>query len=303
MADLSEILSAFKALDSGVTRLATSKAIAGANEQVNQMNASIADEQERTMGLRQIANSLTMQLSQIGAPNEDIAQVSQSIAPKAPLIQSAEQGYISGTPLERQRSKELLDRERATRMEQIKTMYGSKLDQKSLGILERSTAKFNSLSAKTFEALDASQKLFKAITNKESLTDEVLKTFAAKASGEVGNLTEAERNAFAGGRSLLDRIMRSTKKNIWGTLLDSDRQQLMNLAKIFNSGAKGALMRRADLLSGQASKLTGRDKAEVMDLMLPADALMLMEMGDPAVPGQASAPAPGGLGAPSRYLK
>ena len=77
--DLATALNMFK---QGAQELSLSRAIGSANDQVNQIRASEASEQDKRAQLQGIANGLTAHMAQIGAPATTIQAVVGALGPK-----------------------------------------------------------------------------------------------------------------------------------------------------------------------------------------------------------------------------
>lgn len=77
-------------------------------------------------------------------------------------------------------------------------------------------------------------------------TAKALQTILAKASGEVGNLTEAERAAFSGRQDILSVIQRKGSIAFSGVLPAKDRQALSDLARIYLSTSRERVRQSAN---------------------------------------------------------
>lgn len=87
-----------KALDmfaSGVNQLQTSRAIASANDQVQQIRASEESDANKRAQLQQISNGMVSHLAGIGTPATTIQQVAGAFAP--PQYKDANEMYMAGT--------------------------------------------------------------------------------------------------------------------------------------------------------------------------------------------------------------
>ncbi len=79
MDDLFQALNMFK---SGVKDLQTSRVIQGANEQVQQIRSSEADEAQKRQALTSLSQNLVAQMGALGAPVSDIQQQAANVGPK-----------------------------------------------------------------------------------------------------------------------------------------------------------------------------------------------------------------------------
>jgi len=103
MGDMDDLFTALKMFKGGVQELQFKRTLASANEQVQQIKASEANEQEQRAQLQAVANQLTMQMAGLGIPATTMAQVTGAVGPKqfdsagAMLlegVQSGNQGLI-----------------------------------------------------------------------------------------------------------------------------------------------------------------------------------------------------------------
>lgn len=102
-----DLQSALQMFQSGVQQFQMSRALSGANSQVQDIRASDMKEEEKTSALRQIASGLTLQMAGMGGTAAQMKQVTEAIQPpEQPLIQSFDQAMIYGTPDQQARAKD-----------------------------------------------------------------------------------------------------------------------------------------------------------------------------------------------------
>lgn len=85
-----DIVAALNGLGNNLQRLQFQRTISQANEAVHEIRTSEADEQEQMQALRDVAEQVTFNLTAQGAAPQQIAQLSQSIAPFQPAEQAAQ---------------------------------------------------------------------------------------------------------------------------------------------------------------------------------------------------------------------
>jgi hypothetical protein len=264
---MQELFTALQMLQKGATSLATSRAIRDANEQVQQVLQTETDEAKQLATLRQVAGGLTQQLAGIGADPTTIEQVSKSIAPPQPMIQTAEQAVLMGTPEQQKRGQKLIDAELGAR----KAAAGAKLDSHVADKVQMAANQFTTMAKKNFEALDAAETLRTMIDNNQSLTDSVIGSFGSRATGEVGNLTKEEREMVRGRQHLIAKAERAIHMGTWGTFPEADRKELRTLADLLAKGAKRGIEKKARLKAGSTAKIYGLDPEEVFQQFIPYD--------------------------------
>jgi len=99
------------------------------------------------------------------------------------------------------------------------------------------------------------------------VADEAVKTFLARASGEVGNLARSEQERFGGSPAVKNRIQRLLTKSSVGTLPSEDRQFLREIASAMQKNSRNRLKERAGVISKQKSKAFDMNQADVLDLI------------------------------------
>ena len=95
------------------------------------------------------------------------------------------------------------------------------------------------------------QKVASVLNSKNPIGDASITNFLARASGEVGALTEEDKKPFKGSRAILDSISRIGKEYATGRLTDSDRKYMMDLAEIYEKADLRIIGKRADSMAKQ----------------------------------------------------
>jgi hypothetical protein len=93
-----ELFQAFNMFKQSVQEFGTARAIYSANDQVNAIKASDADEAEKRSQLQGIANNMVAQLAAVGTPASTIQQVASAFGPKhySNPSEAAMDGALSG---------------------------------------------------------------------------------------------------------------------------------------------------------------------------------------------------------------
>lgn len=81
MASLSEFTQAVNSFQNTMKGVAQQRAINSATEQMNQINATVKDEQQKFAQLSQLSNNLTLQMNALGADPTSVAQAAGAVGP------------------------------------------------------------------------------------------------------------------------------------------------------------------------------------------------------------------------------
>ncbi len=253
-----------------------------ANDAVTQIKTSMADEQEKRSQLQQLSQSLVMDLARFGTPADTVQAISQAISPQR-FFQTPEQVAINpdyASPQQQKAAQTMIKSEQDFKMaladqkgSEIRDARQAKLDQHVQDKLAKAGEHFSTIAKKNMESLDASTTLVDMIDAGGPVTDGAISGLAARASGEVGALTEADKAPYGGSRAMLSRLLRYAKIAATGNLPDSDRAELRKLALTFQAAAKRNIQKKATLKAQQTAKIYGLDANDVMEKILPTNAL------------------------------
>lgn len=160
------------------------------------------------------------------------------------------------------------------RIEDTKTKTGTTLSETDRKIRQNFVDKYNGDAVVKKVALikDAAQNVMAirdiADLQKNPIASAALPTFIARASGEVGNLSEADKRPFGGGQGLEDRLARFTEKQKSGLILDKDLEFIKQLAETMARSAQDRMNARGAVLAKQFAKTTPKyNETEVRDIL------------------------------------
>jgi hypothetical protein len=234
----------------GLKEFRMGQVLNGANEQIQQIRASQIEETQKRQALQGIAQDLTFQLSGMGASPDQVQGLTQSfLGPKATPVQSAFQGLVAGLdpndPTQAGKIKQIsakyiqdgADQKALLAQMQIQAAQGKERRNAYVGF----TKQFNSLAKDVTKARNQAQGAVKLLDSGNPITPTAIGTLMARASGELGNLTEAERNMFAGAGDLISRVKRYYDTNTLSQLPESDRKALRTLAQQYAETAESAI--------------------------------------------------------------
>ena len=97
--------------------------------------------------------------------------------------------------------------------------------------------------------------------------DASVTTFMAKASGEVGALSEADKRPYGGSQAFNAKFQQAALNYAKGTLTDENRQFLMQLADTMGSKAQSNMKQRATQMSKQYGQLRDFTPEQIIDLV------------------------------------
>lgn len=132
-----------------------------------------------------------------------------------------------------------LDRDLRRELARITQQTAKLTSEKRQGQQTRLGAKdFNNLvkGNKVFEKLKimggSASRIKELVATQNPVVDEAMKTQLARMMGEVGNISDADKEAFGGSKAIVDRMKRYTSKQATGQLTEQDRSYISELAEV-----------------------------------------------------------------------
>lgn len=282
MAGNQGLFQALKMLKEGSRDLATGIAVNNAQKQVDEIRTSITDEGKRRQALMQTSNDLALRLAGMGASGTQINAAFQAISPQQ--FGSPEQaqlfGKVNSNEFVEQAGKELIDereqrlakrddRKLSFALRKQQAQQSSSLSKEMRANIKDRQKEFNRLTSKVFESMNQINAGAGTLDAANPVGDQAIRILLAKGSGEVGNLTKAEQDMFAGSPALIDEAKRLLSFKGAGRLPDSDRASLKELINIYRENGRRAIEARANLVSSQVSQNLGIDLEKAKDYILP----------------------------------
>ena len=138
---------------------------------------------------------------------------------------------------------------RMLRKQQFEEVVSSRRSKEKTDIVN----KFNSDSGvkKINATIDSAATVRELALSGNPIAAGAIPTYMARASGEVGNLSEADKAPFGGSRAILSRLDAALKQQATGQLSDDNRQFIISLADTMEKRAVDNLDRRANEVSSQ----------------------------------------------------
>jgi len=281
MSFIDDLNKAVGMFDQQVQTFKTTQAFAKATEQINQINTNVVKEMDKRVAINGAAQNLAQELAAAGAPTARIQAAFQAFS--AQSLPSAEEQIAVGV---QQQDPKLVERgqtqQRATgqvaqdfkkELMSMQRKQSLTVDKSLRGLVDQRQREFNSKTVKMVESYKQADMAFEALKLKNPVADSAIKTMLAKASGEVGNLTEAEREMFAGSPDLKSKAARLLKQSTMGTLPEQDRVFLRELLSTYKSTNEKYIKRYGENIAKQISGNTGKSIEESMSLIMPGDFL------------------------------
>lgn len=163
-------------------------------------------------------------------------------------------------------------------------------------------AKFNALPnvKKHQSSIEAADTVIDLISSNNPIADSAIPTYMARASGEVGALTEADKAPFGGSQALLARIGQAFQQSKSGKLTPENREFVRQLAETMKASAVRNQINAAKKFSEQYSKVGSYGTAQDIEATISPDLTMQTE--PTTSPANPAAPPPSGLNPSSQNI-
>lgn len=267
-ASFSDLQNAIAGFNNQVQSYAVQSAVTNASQQVQQLQSSQLDEVEKRNQTQQLSQQLALQLTGLGANASQVQGAMAATAPKS--LDTYGDMYAEGLnknsePL-KQKAKELKKfmNEDKYAMAQLKLQQDSmkmqqkaslQTDQRFSKIVEKQSNLYSNWSNKLADSETKLGMLEEGLLkNDNALIQGASPTLIAKAMGEVGALTEADKLPYEGSKAISERIKQFFETNKTGKLSDSNRALMLKLVKELKKNVSSRKTSNAKLLSSQLSK-------------------------------------------------
>lgn len=135
------------------------------------------------------------------------------------------------------------------------------------------------------QGLDGAENVENLATSGNPIAAAAIPTYMARASGEVGNLSEQDKKPFGGSRAILERFEASLKELATGQLTDNNKNFLIELSGIMKKSANKNLDRRGRDMSRQFSKVKKENPSDIFSALRPSSSFQeLIGEGDASSP-------------------
>lgn len=283
--------SLFKALQmfqEGVQHIGLQSAISQASEYADQVKESGMKEEEKRQALRGVANKLTMYMASNGTPGTTIEQVAAAFQPKTPATPEAAlmQGYQTGDQSlidlgkntlkaqagiksDTEAAKQELMYQRMFKLQETAQIGQEKRAQMQADLrntqneqklVQNSQKQYFSQITKLDQVSSRAKQAIQLLDSGSPLTATAILPMLARASGEVGNLTEIEQQRFAGRQDYFSKLQRLVMKGSISQLPEEDKTELRKLAELYANYGDQLKSSYAKTLAGQLSLNSSLDE-------------------------------------------
>lgn len=310
-ASFSDLQNAIKGFNDQVQSYAVQSAVSNASQRVQELHSAQLDEVEKRNQTEQLSKQLALQLTGLGA---NASQVQTAVAATAPkqlndFGSMYAEGLMTGSEPLKQKATEL----KKFMNEDKFALAQLKLQQDMMKMQAKATLQNDPRFSKVVEKQsnlyanwnnklnDSETKLSMLeqglINNDNAIIQGAAPTVLAKAMGEVGALTEADKAPYQGSLAIASRISQFFETNKTGKLTPENRKQLLGLVKQLKTSMNKRKQSNAQLLSSQLSKHATKilgiplDEAEASSYITGNEPETFPSSPAQAAPQQQSAPA------------
>lgn len=110
------------------------------------------------------------------------------------------------------------------------------------------------------QSVSAAKPIMDVLQLENPVADEALKVLIPRLMGEVGNLSQAEQEAYGGSRAITDRLGQAYQKALDGTASEANRKYLWDLATTMYNSSRKVLENRIEQMIPQEVQLSGVDE-------------------------------------------
>ena len=151
--------------------------------------------------------------------------------------------------------------------DQFQQTMGEKQEEQSAKIVDKFES--DKVVEKANQSLSQADNVIQLVQSDNPVGHAAIPTFMARASGEVGNLSEADKAPFGGSQSLSSRIRQVTEQYQNGMLTPENQAFVVDLAQTMKKSAIRNKASRALDLRDKYSKSYNMDMKDVNNLMMP----------------------------------
>lgn len=278
-ASFSDLQTAISNFNSSLKDYATNSAIQSATQQVQELNQMGLADAEKRQAASNLANQLALQLTGIGASGAQIQNAFSAIAPKqfASPSQLFGEGLLTGNEPMQQQAQEWkkFETQDKMRMAELALAQKSLMMQQKQGLADNK--EFNKAIQKNQDKYatwanklqDTETKLTMLeeglLRNDNALIQGAAPTLIAKALGEVGALTEADKEPYRGSLAAAERVKQFFATAGTGKLSDSNRRTMLGLVQQLKKATENRKKANAATLSKQLKVISKRLGADISD--------------------------------------
>lgn len=239
-----QFLNALQGFRREVNQLQATRALTQANEQVRAIRDRTIDGDKKLQDIRDVAANLGVAFLETG----------QSVQ-QTQLAQQGLLGQFQAQPTTRFEQQKELQRKGQEFREETRVKRETRLiGKEKRATLTRAQTEFNRFTKNVRKATTGARNAISVLEAGgpgRKLAGSAVRILLARASGEVGNLTAAEQEAFAGRQDIASSILRKINQGLFSEVTAGDRAALRDIAQIYLTTASSAEREFATSLTNQ----------------------------------------------------
>ncbi len=288
------LIKAMGVFSQGMTQLNVARATNEAQEQLNALNAQELDQKARLEAQSQIGNNLALRLQRAGASAADISATAGRLS-----VSGGEEAQLQNAQTQQEMTQKFKHDEneqlhkhqlelKRMDMEIAGRKVGAKLTEHEMGFIDKTQKAFETAARKPLEALNNIQLAKNALTSNNPIADKSIVNFLARASGEVGALTEADKAPFGGSTALVAKMKQAAANAATGRFTPENKKLVSQLIATYEKTHRQNVAGIRDRISKRAA-----NTAKVGGYDLDQNKISTMIYSDSVEEApQAAAPAP-----------
>jgi len=268
IATFADLQNAVQGFNDSLKSYSIQTALTNATQNIQQLQSQQIDEVDKRNQMQALSNELAMQLTGMGANGNQIQAAMAATQPRS-LDNYGEmfgEGLMKGSEPLKQKAQEWkrFMTEDKMALEQLKLQQQSmsmqrkaslQNDQRFSKLVEKSSTQYANWSNKLADSEGKLAVLEEGLVKNDNVIIQgAAPTILAKAMGEVGALTEADKEPYRGSLALATRISQFFEIHKSGKLTAENRQQLLGLVKQLRVSLEKRKSGNSQILSKQLSK-------------------------------------------------
>lgn len=267
MAGNESLFKAMELFSQGVKDVQLQRTLSSANEEVQKIRAAEMDEDQRAAELRNIAQNLTFNMASIGAPAAQIESVTQNLAPKPQLLQTADQAILMGNKAQREAGMQIKDQE----FKQQQQLQKEKLDYQAEIAGIKNHAKQQELYKKEFDTFrdKVAKNELKGMDELSMVGEEIRKGNLGYVSGLRGlikrndpRISDEDFRSHIPDKTLAKKASRAYSELVQGKPLTSDADAVMAMIETLKARTEARIKSKAQGFSRTRAKFHNADANE-----------------------------------------
>lgn len=276
--DLSKGMEMFR---DSMTQYHTTQAVNDATEQLKQLNSQQMDRQQALVENERVGQELALRLTSAGAKPEQIQAATQGLmAPASVTVADQGQTVRQQAGFGQQTKEKQMDRDLAIELQKMKNeaLVGKK-DAKRGGFVTGYQKSYNKEVEKLNQGIQAMDTAEQVLQSGNPVGDQSVGVMFARASGDVGAVSDYAEKKYGGSKALLDRISQAKEEWQSGKISPKNRKFMLELTQTYRQAKSKQKETIADKYANQA-----HSAASLTGFETTPEELKVMITGEPAKP-------------------